>query len=159
MCTLWLVEKMLLGCYLFKPFEKPYKKDANTVRDSAHLKNKCIWPDGSHGLFITCRWKKWGIHVYILNCCDRYYLAQDSFFSQVASYIHTWVAKRWQHCSERVHPHSFLKADQVFHSPCGIGRLAASQLRLGLAVLAWLAQILLLIATKTFINHTYTYHG
>jgi hypothetical protein len=26
----------------------------DTVRDGAEFKNKCICPDGSHGLFFTC---------------------------------------------------------------------------------------------------------
>ncbi len=55
----------------------------------------------------------------------------------------------------------FSKQTDFFHSPRGIERLTAFHQWLGLAVLAWLAQILLLITAPTQkpINHTDTHHG
>jgi hypothetical protein len=38
--------------------EENLKKDSSKiVRDSVDLKNKCICPDGSFGLFLTCEKK------------------------------------------------------------------------------------------------------
>ncbi len=51
----------------------------------------------------------------------------------------------------------FSRQTESFHPPCGIGHLAAYQQWLGLVVLAWLAQTLLLIAVPT--KNTYTGWG
>jgi hypothetical protein len=51
----------------------------------------------------------------------------------------------------------FSRQTESFHPPCRIGHLAAYQQRLGLVVLAWRAQTLLLIAVLT--KNTYTGWG
>jgi hypothetical protein len=83
------------------------------VRGGADLKNKHICPEGSYGLFLTCG-KKMGsvIYTYTHNCYDHY--SSCTKFTSLHILLHTWEAKRCQHCSEWVHPCSSLKADWVF---------------------------------------------
>jgi hypothetical protein len=83
-------------------------------------------------------------------------LSSTRFILLEYCFIHTSVASFWQYRSEWVHP-----CWESFLSPYGVGRLATSHQRLGLAVLAWLSQILLLIGfpAQTLINHTDTHQG
>jgi hypothetical protein len=65
-------------------------------------------------------------------------ISTDSFFSQIASYILEKLGVGSTIAKESILD-PFLKQTEFFHSPHGVGCLAASQKRLGLAVLAWLA--------------------
>jgi hypothetical protein len=50
------------------------------------------------------------IHTQLLGSL----LISTRFILLTYCFVHTWVARRWQHCSKWVHPCSFVKADWVF---------------------------------------------
>jgi hypothetical protein len=80
------------------------------VRHGADLKNKCLYPDGSCGLFLPYR-KKIGSVTHIHTQLLWSLLFSSRFVLLTYCFIHTWVARRWQHRSEWVHPCFFLKEE------------------------------------------------
>jgi hypothetical protein len=129
--------------------------------NSADLKNKCICPDGSYGLFLTCGQKDLIIYTTRYTC----HILGLSFLMGNRELRHTWAAKHCQHCSEWVHPCLCVKVDWITFAhhvtwdaldsfPCWCLDLAI----LRLAFLDLAADQSPKSQSQELVNHTDTHH-
>ncbi len=158
---LWRTMITLLGCWCGKVQSglwytmTPHHNWAlvlHCIRDSADLKNKRICPWQVLWFIFNLQIEKnrsvTGIaYLVTITAHDSHLLTASSTNSR----IRTWLPRRCQHCSKWVHPCSSLKADRVLlFTMCLRNAWTASHAD-GLAwlLLAWLAQIMLLIKVPT----------